>query len=107
MSDYRLNLGNYVSADNPNTRSVHGEGAQRPKATNGDQDRDLPGRAKGVAQRPFSQLTAGALGQIRTAGTRFRKPLLYPLSYEGLARPARAVLEPTGAALRRCWARTG
>ncbi len=25
----------------------------------------------------------GALGRIRTCGTRFRKPLLYPLSYEG------------------------
>jgi hypothetical protein len=26
---------------------------------------------------------AGALGRIRTCGTRFRKPMLYPLSYEG------------------------
>jgi hypothetical protein len=26
----------------------------------------------------------GAPGRIRTCGTRFRKPLLYPLSYEGL-----------------------
>ncbi len=25
----------------------------------------------------------GALGQIRTGDTRFRKPVLYPLSYEG------------------------
>ena len=31
--------------------------------------------------------------------------MLYPLSYEGLARPATAVLEPTGAALGRCRAR--
>jgi hypothetical protein len=31
----------------------------------------------------------GAPGRIRTCGTRFRKPLLYPLSYEGL-RPFRA-----------------
>ena len=27
----------------------------------------------------------GALGKIRTCDTRFRKPLLYPLSYEGLS----------------------
>jgi hypothetical protein len=26
---------------------------------------------------------AGALGRIRTCDTRFRKPMLYPLSYEG------------------------
>ena len=25
-----------------------------------------------------------ALGRIRTCGTRFRKPMLYPLSYEGV-----------------------
>jgi hypothetical protein len=25
----------------------------------------------------------GALGRIRTCDTRFRKPMLYPLSYEG------------------------
>jgi len=25
----------------------------------------------------------GALGMIRTCDTRFRKPMLYPLSYEG------------------------
>ena len=29
----------------------------------------------------------GALGQIRTADTRFRRAVLYPLSYEGGARP--------------------
>ena len=27
--------------------------------------------------------THGALGEIRTPGTRFRKPLLFPLSYGG------------------------
>jgi hypothetical protein len=27
-----------------------------------------------------------ALGRIRTCDTRFRKPMLYPLSYEGLRR---------------------
>ena len=36
----------------------------------------------------FQSTTAGisasrAPGRIRTCGTRFRKPLLYPLSYEG------------------------
>jgi hypothetical protein len=34
----------------------------------------------------------GALGLTRTADTRFRKPLLYPLSYEGTpSRSSRAV----------------
>jgi hypothetical protein len=33
-----------------------------------------------------------APGRIRTCGTRFRKPLLYPLSYEGLS-----LVEPSGA----------
>ena len=28
-------------------------------------------------------VVAGTLGPTRTADTRFRKPLLYPLSYEG------------------------
>ena len=32
----------------------------------------------------FYQFKQGAPGRIRTCGTRFRKPLLYPLSYEGL-----------------------
>jgi hypothetical protein len=32
----------------------------------------------------FSLVRRGAPGRIRTCGTRFRKPLLYPLSYEGL-----------------------
>jgi hypothetical protein len=30
-----------------------------------------------------------ALGRIRTCDTRFRKPMLYPLSYEGGAGPDR------------------
>jgi hypothetical protein len=34
-----------------------------------------------VAVLPLS--IAGALGVTRTPDTRFRKPLLYPLSYEG------------------------
>ena len=33
----------------------------------------------------FYQIRLGAPGRIRTCGTRFRKPLLYPLSYEGWA----------------------
>src|SRR5690606_171369 len=32
----------------------------------------------------YSLFTAGAPGRIRTCGTRFRKPLLYPLSYGGV-----------------------
>jgi hypothetical protein len=38
---------------------------------------------------------SGALGLTRTADTRFRKPLLYPLSYEGAANLyySRALLE--------------
>ncbi len=28
-------------------------------------------------------ISASALGRIRTSDTRFRKPVLYPLSYEG------------------------
>ncbi len=31
--------------------------------------------------------TDSALGRIRTCDTRFRKPVLYPLSYEGLVTP--------------------
>ena len=44
--------------------------------------RQPPGRAK-PANAPFADVV-GAPGRIRTCGTRFRKPLLYPLSYEGL-----------------------
>ena len=32
----------------------------------------------------FSLFKSGAPGRIRTYDTRFRKPMLYPLSYEGL-----------------------
>src|SRR4051812_33901724 len=44
--------------------------------------------------KPVSAGDRGAPGRIRTCGTRFRKPLLYPLSYEGSSR-ARAA-PPTG-----------
>src|SRR4051794_8535660 len=40
------------------------------------------------SEGPESSDAAGALGMIRTCDTRFRKPLLYPLSYEG-GMPAR------------------
>jgi hypothetical protein len=33
--------------------------------------------------RPSDLRLCGAPGRIRTCDTRFRKPLLYPLSYEG------------------------
>ena len=35
----------------------------------------------------------GALGRIRTCDTRFRKPMLYPLSYEG-GMPGRIATNP-------------
>src|SRR3954447_59578 len=35
------------------------------------------------SEGPESSDAAGALGMIRTCDTRFRKPMLYPLSYEG------------------------
>ena len=38
---------------------------------------------EGVKQRTMSTAVSGAPGRIRTCGTRFRKPLLYPLSYGG------------------------
>jgi hypothetical protein len=45
--------------------------------TGADEDPDL-------AVRVF---VAGASGRIRTCGTWYRKPVLYPLSYGGIARP--------------------
>jgi hypothetical protein len=36
---------------------------------------------------PTCLVNPGAPGRIRTCDTRFRKPLLYPLSYEGSTRP--------------------
>ena len=36
-----------------------------------------------------SLVVVGAPGMIRTCDTRFRKPMLYPLSYEGSGRPCR------------------
>ena len=41
----------------------------------------VPRVLKSAAQIP--QKTTGALGRNRTYDLRFRKPLLYPLSYEG------------------------
>ena len=38
-----------------------------------------PGDMQGV----FSNISSGTPGRTRTADTRFRKPLLYPLSYRG------------------------
>ncbi len=37
----------------------------------------------GSAQGRQSLVVLGAPGRIRTCDTRFRKPMLYPLSYEG------------------------
>ena len=36
----------------------------------------------------------GASGRIRTCGTWYRKPVLYPLSYGGIAPPERDWAEP-------------
>ena len=40
-------------------------------------------RSQSVVHEPNSYKRGGALGQIRTADTRFRRAVLYPLSYEG------------------------
>src|SRR5918912_552365 len=45
------------------------------------------------------RLDVRAPGRIRTCGTRFRKPMLYPLSYGG-SRPARRAGRPGCAATR-------
>jgi hypothetical protein len=37
----------------------------------------------GTLSCAFSLFNSGAPGRIRTCDTRFRKPMLYPLSYEG------------------------
>jgi hypothetical protein len=37
-----------------------------------------------AGEGPFLRASGGAPGRIRTCDTRFRKPMLYPLSYEGL-----------------------
>src|SRR3989304_492693 len=42
---------------------------------------------------PFSYLKSGAPGGTRTRDTRFRKPLLYPLSYRGTKK---IIAEPPG-----------
>src|SRR6476619_2973418 len=45
-----------------------------------------PGRGRARGPRGRRRLTCGSLGapgRIRTCDTRFRKPMLYPLSYEG------------------------
>jgi hypothetical protein len=45
-----------------------------------------------VLQRTVTPTVSSAPGRIRTCDTRFRKPLLSPLSYEGPATP----LPPSG-----------
>ena len=54
----------------------------------------------GVVEPPGNQLSlatqVGALGQIRTADTRFRRAVLYPLSYEGGGSTDRGGARSTG-----------
>jgi hypothetical protein len=37
-----------------------------------------------ITKVTYPQVKQGAPGRIRTCDARFRKPMLYPLSYEGL-----------------------
>ncbi len=39
---------------------------------------------RGVVASPMARNSRSALGRTRTSDTRFRKPVLYPLSYEGM-----------------------
>ena len=43
----------------------------------------LVNRFNRTARNALTCTYTGALGVIRTRDTRFRKPMLYPLSYEG------------------------
>ncbi len=38
---------------------------------------------RGGVASPMARNSRSALGRTRTSDTRFRKPVLYPLSYEG------------------------
>src|SRR5690606_13933129 len=54
----------------------------------GSRGRGLKGRRRHQVQEDLCSAmstgcSGGALGRIRTCDTRFRKPVLYPLSYEG------------------------
>ncbi len=54
------------------------------------------GERPGGCNRPLTCINVGAPGQIRTADTRFRRAVLYPLSYEGGGAGARVPGYPSG-----------
>ena len=60
------------------TRRLVGDGTDLQQR--GRRSAQLPGLCPELARRPDPE---GAPGRNRTCDTRFRKPLLYPLSYEG------------------------
>ena len=68
-------------------RSVFRDLSQTKCRPNGSL-RSVRGYLRGSSLRRFvirrKVFGSGALGKIRTCDTRFRKPVLYPLSYEGL-----------------------
>ena len=47
----------------------------------------VPGTRRSDAGRSRAHSPVGGPGRIRTSDTRFRKPLLYPLSYKAGANP--------------------
>src|SRR2546423_2341769 len=56
-------------------------------------------RGPGRERSPSVAHSSGAPGRIRTCDTRFRKPLLYPLSYEGASPQGTCHRWPTTAGL--------
>ena len=63
----------------------HGEGGVAQDALQGDDTRFM--RFRGAEKRAMNaEIESGAPGGTRTRDTRFRKPLLCPLSYRGTLR---------------------
>ena len=60
------------------------EGVRPGFAVDGRTDRDRPLTGFLLVRGRFAGCSRGAPGRNRTCDTRFRKPMLYPLSYEGL-----------------------
>ena len=78
---------------NPEGRIIHMElkapfnylSGLEKASQNGERGNGTPAELKRINIGVSSpQITGGAPGRSRTCGTRFRKPLLYPLSYGGL-----------------------
>ncbi len=55
----------------------------------------------GITDTGIYQVLYGAPGRIRTCDTRFRKPMLYPLSYGSGNRPRRLSTAAVGRAVAR------